>query len=50
MQGVYPRLSRTPGAIRRGAPRLGEHNREIYQGVLGLADEEVESLARDGVI
>ena len=50
MQGVYPRLSRTPGAIRRGAPRLGEHNREIYQGVLGLADEEIESLARDGVI
>jgi crotonobetainyl-CoA:carnitine CoA-transferase CaiB-like acyl-CoA transferase len=50
MQGVYPRLSRTPGAIRRGAPRLGEHNREVYQGVLGLADEEVESLARDGVI
>jgi formyl-CoA transferase len=50
MQAVYPRLSRTPGAIRRGAPRLGEHNREIYQGVLGLADEEVESLARDGVI
>jgi len=50
MQGVYPRLSRTPGAIRRGAPRLGEHNREIYQGVLGLADDEMESLARDGVI
>ena len=50
MQGVYPRLSRTPGAIRRGAPRLGEHNREIYQGVLGLTDEEIESLARDGVI
>ena len=50
MQGVYPRLSRTPGAIRRGAPRLGEHNREIYQGVLGLGDDEIESLERDGVL
>jgi len=50
MQGVYPRLSRTPGAIRRGAPRLGEHNREIYQGVLGIGDDELESLRRDGVI
>src|SRR5207249_12146180 len=31
MQGVYPRFSRTPGAIRRGAPRLGEHNDEVYR-------------------
>ena len=50
MQGVYPRLSRTPGAIRRGAPRLGEHNREIYQGVLGLGDDELQALQDDGVI
>jgi len=50
MQAVYPRFSRTPGAIRRGAPRLGEHNREIYQGVLGIGDDELESLRRDGVI
>jgi formyl-CoA transferase len=50
MQGVYPRLSRTPGAIRRGAPRLGEHNGEIYQGMLGIADDEMESLRQEGVI
>ena len=50
MQAVYPRFSRTPGAIRRGAPRLGEHNREIYQGVLGIGDDELESLRREGVI
>ena len=50
MQGVYPRLSRTPGAIRRGAPRLGEHDDEIYRGALGLADAEIEALRREGVI
>ena len=50
MQGVYPRLSRTPGAIRRGAPRLGEHNDEIYRGLLGIGDEELDELRREGVI
>ncbi|MFM8410782.1 MAG: CaiB/BaiF CoA transferase family protein, partial [Alphaproteobacteria bacterium] len=44
MQGVYPRLSRTPGSIRSGAPRLGEHNDEVYRGLLGLGDAEIERL------
>ena len=50
MQGVYPRFSRTPGAIQRGAPRLGEHNEEVYCGLLGLGAEELERLRQDGVI
>jgi formyl-CoA transferase len=50
MQGVYPRFARTPGAVRRGAPRLGEHNDEIYGGLLGLGAEERAELARAGVI
>jgi formyl-CoA transferase len=50
MQGVYPRFSRTPGAIRRGAPRLGEHNEEVYGRLLGLSTEELAALQRDGVI
>jgi crotonobetainyl-CoA:carnitine CoA-transferase CaiB-like acyl-CoA transferase len=50
MQGVYPRFSRTPGAIQRGAPRLGEHNDEVYGGLLGIGAEERARLARDGVI
>jgi crotonobetainyl-CoA:carnitine CoA-transferase CaiB-like acyl-CoA transferase len=50
MQGVHPRFSRTPGAIRRGAPTLGEHNAEVYGGLLGLAADELVALARDGVI
>ena len=50
MQGVYPRFSRTPGRIRAGAPRLGEHNREVYGEVLGMSDAEIEALRADGVV
>jgi formyl-CoA transferase len=50
MQGVYPRFSRTPGAIRRGAPRLGEHNQEVYGDLLGMSADEIEDLRREGVI
>jgi formyl-CoA transferase len=50
MQGVDPRGSRTPGAIRAGAPRLGAHNDEVYGGLLGLTAEERARLAREGVI
>jgi crotonobetainyl-CoA:carnitine CoA-transferase CaiB-like acyl-CoA transferase len=32
---VSPRLGKTPGAIRRPAPRVGQHNAEIFDE-LGL--------------
>jgi crotonobetainyl-CoA:carnitine CoA-transferase CaiB-like acyl-CoA transferase len=50
MQGVYPRFSRTPGAVSRGAPRLGAHNDEVYGGLLGLSADERAALAAAGVI
>jgi len=49
MHCVVPRLSETPGAIRRPAPALGEHNSEIL-GALGLAEEELARLTAAGVI
>ena len=33
MHGVVPRLSRTPGAIRRGAPKLGADEAEVFGGI-----------------
>jgi formyl-CoA transferase len=50
MQGVYPRLSRTPGAVRGGAPRLGAHNDEVYGQLLGLTDDEMSALRAEGII
>ena len=41
MQGVSPRLSRTPGAVRWVGPELGEHNDEILGGLLGLGNDQL---------
>ena len=49
MHNVIPRLSATPGRLRRPAPALGEHTAEIL-GSLGLDRAEIEGLAREGVI
>ena len=48
--GIVPRLSRTPGAVKHRAPTLGEHNREVYGGLLGVPDAELDQLSADGVI
>jgi crotonobetainyl-CoA:carnitine CoA-transferase CaiB-like acyl-CoA transferase len=50
MQGVHARFSRTPGSVRSGAPRLGEHNREVYGDLLGLSDDEIARLRAARVI
>jgi len=49
LHNVVPRLSRTPGAIRRPAPGLGEHNAEVY-GELGISESELEELGAEGVV
>lgn len=48
--GVIPRFSRTPGKIWRGSVRVGHDNRRIYQGLLGLGDEEMRRLEDEKVI
>ena len=36
--------------FRRGAPRIGEHNREVYSKELGLSESEISQLQAEGVI
>jgi crotonobetainyl-CoA:carnitine CoA-transferase CaiB-like acyl-CoA transferase len=47
--GLLVNFSRTPGVIQRGPCMCGEHSREILRG-LGLSDDEITVLAKDGVV
>jgi CoA:oxalate CoA-transferase len=48
--GLPIKLSLTPGSINSAAPRLGEHNQDIYCGLLGFTPEKLARLKTDGII
>ncbi len=51
MPGIIPKFSTTPGEVRFAGPaQVGEHNREIYEGELGITGEELEALRAEGII
>ncbi|MGB9903616.1 MAG: CaiB/BaiF CoA transferase family protein [Desulfotomaculales bacterium] len=51
MAGCPIKMSATPaGKIRKPAPLLGQHSREVLSRYLGLTDEEIELLKKQGVI
>jgi crotonobetainyl-CoA:carnitine CoA-transferase CaiB-like acyl-CoA transferase len=49
-EGLEHHLSRTPGELRSPAPVLGQHNDEIFCGMLGMSAAEVEQLKQEKVI
>ena len=50
MQNSFPKMSGTPGSIRRIAPQsVGEHNDEVY-GALGLSGDELAALKAEGAM
>jgi len=49
MHNVTPRLSETPGGIRRLAPSIGEHTQELLME-LGVGSGEMAALTAKGVI
>jgi crotonobetainyl-CoA:carnitine CoA-transferase CaiB-like acyl-CoA transferase len=48
-QAPFPRVVGEPVTAPTGAPRLGEHTRDVLRE-LGLSDTELDGLAEDGVI
>lgn len=50
MPGAFAKLSLTPIGPPSRPPRLGEHNREIYAGLLGLSAAEIVALRAIGAI
>jgi len=50
LPAISPRLTETPGGIEWPGPKLGAHNHEIYGGLLGYGDEEINKLVAAGII
>ncbi|MBI4522870.1 MAG: CoA transferase [Deltaproteobacteria bacterium] len=48
--GGFAKFSATSCKIWRRAPRIGEHNEEVYCGELGLSNEELGKLKDSGVV
>ena len=48
--GPFVRMSETPIGYKMRAPLIGEHNREIYAGELGLSQERFNTLKNKGII
>jgi crotonobetainyl-CoA:carnitine CoA-transferase CaiB-like acyl-CoA transferase len=49
-QAPYPRFVGDDVVAPTGAPRLGEHTRDVLGGALGLDEAELDTLAAEGVI
>ena len=49
--GIVPKFSGTPCELRWSATwEEGSHNRDVYGGLLGLSDAELEELREEGVL
>lgn len=50
LAGVPFQMKGNPGGVRLGPPAVGEHNQEIYSGVLGLSEGELARLREKSII
>ena len=48
--GVIGKLSKTTGGMFRRTPELGEHTDEVLKRVLGMSDEEIQTLHRENIV
>ena len=50
LPGPFAKLSRTPLGPAGAAPQIGEHNRDVYCGLLGLSESQLIKLQAAGAI
>jgi len=50
MQNAFPKLSRTPGAVRWPGPALGQHTDEVLKARAGCDTARLAELRKTGVI
>jgi crotonobetainyl-CoA:carnitine CoA-transferase CaiB-like acyl-CoA transferase len=50
MPAVYPRLSHASGRVYQPAPLPGQHNDEVYRGLLGLNNADLTRLREAGTV
>jgi crotonobetainyl-CoA:carnitine CoA-transferase CaiB-like acyl-CoA transferase len=50
MPGIVPTLTATPGVVRHAGGEPGQHNDEVFRGLLEMDDGELGNLAAEGVI
>lgn len=50
MPGIIPKMADTPGRILHAGPPIGQHNAEVYGGLLNMSEDALAALAKDGVI
>jgi crotonobetainyl-CoA:carnitine CoA-transferase CaiB-like acyl-CoA transferase len=48
--GSVYKMSKTPGDRKMRIPAVGEHNQEIYGGLLGIDEQEMQKLKEEAVI
>ncbi|MBA7714243.1 hypothetical protein ES703_123260 [subsurface metagenome] len=48
--GFPIKFSETKGDMTMPAPLLGQHNEEVYSGLLGISKERLEELRKEGVV
>ena len=50
VEGPRAKLSRTPAAVRRAAPSLGQDNQHVLETILGYDETQITELAASGAL
>ena len=50
MEGIFPKMSLTPGSVNHAGKSQGADNKEIFEERLGLSRKEMEALSKENII